>query len=90
MRVTAPKYTDHNSALEYFPIDTLYDRRQKHMLKFSLKCTYDIHNKKIFPKNVNMRGKDVFHVNFARTSQYMNSAVPQCQRMLNRHVKNEQ
>ena len=84
----AEKYSDYKSALEYFSIDTLCERRQKHMLKFAMKCTKDTHNMKIFPKNNNIRGKDVFHVNFARTSQYLNSAVPQCQRLLNMHVNN--
>ena len=88
--ILAEKYTDYMSALQYFSVDTLYNRRQKHMLKFALKCTNDTHNKNIFPKNDHMRGKDIFHVNFARTSQYMNSAVPQCQRLLNSHVNSKQ
>ena len=49
------------------------------------------YNQKMFPKNNNVRGKDVFEVNFARTSQYLNSAIPQCQRLLNtKFTKEEQ
>ena len=77
------KYIDYQSALEYFSMNTLAERRNKHMMKFSLKCTKDEFNYKLFPKNENVRGKDVFQVNFARTSQYLHSAVPQCQRLLN-------
>ena len=86
--ILAEKYLDYKSALSYFAMDTLFDRRQKHMLKFALKCTNDANNKKIFPRNENVKRKEVYQVNFARTSQYFNSAVPQCQRLLNSHVNN--
>ena len=75
--ILAEKYLDYKSALKHFSIDTLHERRQKHMLKFAIKCTKDMHNKQIFPKNDNFRAKEMFHVNFARTSQYLKSAVPQ-------------
>ena len=81
--ILSSKYTDYQSALTYFSLDTLFQRRQTHMSKFAVKCTEDPINKKLFPKNDNIRGKDVFRVNFARTSQYLNSTVPQCQRLLN-------
>ena len=85
--ILTDKYSDYSSALLYFSLDTLAERRQKHMLKFTLKCTNDKFNGRLFPKNENLRGKDIYHVNYARTSQYLNSAVPQCQRMLNSHIK---
>ena len=77
------KYTDYQSALRYFSIDTLAERRWKHMFRFSVKCTKDSNNYKMYPKNENVRGKDFYKVNFARTSQYLHSTVPQCQRALN-------
>ena len=46
--ILAEQYIDYISALEYFSIDSLSDRRQTHMLKFSLKCTNDTYNKKYF------------------------------------------
>ena len=64
-------YTDYSSALKYFSLDTLCERRQKHMLKFTLKCTSDSFNKKLFPHNGN-RVKDVYKVDYARTGQYLN------------------
>ena len=82
-------FIDYNSALSHFSIDTLLQRRQKHMEKFSVKCIKDVNNHKIFPRNENVRGKHAFHVNFARTSQYLHSAVPQCQRLLNKLVNKE-
>ena len=84
--ILGDKFVDYNSALSYFSLETLIERRMKHMLKFSLKCTKDAYNHTMFPKNTNIRGKDVFQVNFARTSQYLHSAVPQCQRLLNTEV----
>ena len=87
--ILADRYVNYKSALIYFKMDTLAERRDKHMLKFTLKCTKDPHNQKMFPKNVNIRGKDIYHVNFARTSQYLHSAVPQCQRLLNDEANKE-
>ena len=87
--ILGDKFTDYNSALSYFSMDTLLIRRNKHMEKFAIKCTKDKYNHTLFPRNSNVRGKDVFHVNFARTSQYLKSAVPQCQRLLNTLVSKE-
>ena len=85
--ILADKYIDYQTSLEHFSIDTLYTRRQKHMEKFAIKCTEDKLNHTMFPTNQNVRGKDLFQVNFARTSQYLNSTIPQCQRFLNTHSK---
>ena len=43
--ISDEKYCDYKSALKHFSIDTLHERRQKHMLKFAIKCTKDMHNK---------------------------------------------
>ena len=88
--ILGEKYTDYSSALSYFSMNTLLGRRNRHMENFSIKCTKDKYNHRMFPKNANVRGKDVFHVNFARSSQYMKSAVPQCQRLLNTLVSKEE
>ena len=37
-----------------------------------------------------MRDREKFKVNFARTQQYQNSAIPYCQRLLNKHVREKQ
>ena len=82
--ILADKYTNYESALSHFHMESLYQRRENHMKKFALKCTQDQFNQSIFPKNQNVRGKDLYEVNFARTSQYLNSTIPQCQRLLNK------
>ena len=81
--ILADKYVDYQTSLQHFSIDTLHQRRANHMKKFAIKCTEDQFNRSMFPKNQNVRGKDVFQVNFARTNQYMKSTIPQCQRILN-------
>ena len=49
----------------------------------------------MFPENQNLendidiRNREHFKVNFARTNAYKNSAVPFCQRLLNDHHRNK-
>ena len=76
------KYTSYDEALQLCSLETLETRREKHMIKFSLRCVNDYFNSKMFPVN-NTKSKEHFQVNYARTSQYLNSAIPQCQRLLN-------
>ena len=77
------EYKDYSSALKLCNMSSLQDRRSERMLKFSLKCTRDKYNSKIFPLNTNSHIREIFKVNFARTNKYLKSAVPQCQRILN-------
>ena len=79
-------YIDYQSALELCSIVTLSKRRQDRLIRFSLKCINDKFNKNIFPVNENSHNRDSYVVNFARTSKYLKSAVPQCQRLLNKIV----
>ena len=81
--ILAYKHTDYQSALMYFSIDTLSNRRQTKTNMFAIKCIQDENNQRLFPRNVNVKGKGVYHVNFPRTSQYLKSTIPQCQRYLN-------
>ena len=81
------EYIDYNSALKACGMKTLHDRRNDRMLNFAIKCLKDKYNKNIFPLNLNPRNRETFTVNFARTTQYYKSAVPQCQRLLNSYVK---
>ena len=83
-------YIDYESALQLCDLDSLHDRRQSRMMSFAVKCVNDKFNKSIFPLNTNKHNKDIFQVNFARTNKYFNSAVPQCQRILNQLAKDEQ
>ena len=81
--ILGEKYLNYDDALKYCSLETLDKRRQNHMIKFSLKCVSDDFNSKMFPKN-NTKSKEYFQVNFAKTTQYFNSAIPQCQRLLNK------
>ena len=83
--ILGDKYIDYQTSLEYFSLVTLQERRQTHMEKFAIKCTEEKFNYTMFPKNNSVRNKEEYQVNFARTSQYMKSTIPQCQRFLNTH-----
>ena len=58
--ILADKYVDYQTSLQHFSIDTLHQRRANHMKKFAIKCTEDQFNPSMFPKNQNVRGKEVF------------------------------
>ena len=81
-------YTDYQTALQMCAIDTLAKRRQDRLKSFSIKYPKDKFNSKMFPRNWNPHNKDKFVVNFARTNKYLKSAVPQCQRLLNKLASN--
>ena len=74
-------------------LEKLSTRRVARCLDFSLKCTEHAQNSRFFPKNPNLvssnevRDREAFKVNFARTKQYQNSAIPYCQKLLNEHVR---
>ena len=82
---------DYPSALEFCGLQTLYERREKRCLDFSLKCIKHPKNQRIFQKNPGynhrVRASEPFTINFANTSTYKDSAVPFCQRLLNRHFE---
>ena len=81
-------FENYDSAMKLCSLSSLEERRSARMLNFALKCTQDKFNNAIFPLNINPNNRESFQVNFARTSKYFNSAVPQCQRMLNEFVNN--
>ena len=81
-------YVNYSSALEMCGLESLYDRRQKRCIDFALKSVKHSRNRKMFPLNKiehghNIREKEIFKVNFARTEKYRKSAIPYCQRLLN-------
>ena len=81
-------YFDYESALKDCGLKTLYERRESRLLNFSLKCISDKNNANFSPKNAKPIGGEVFKVNFARTSKYFKSTIPQAQRRLNAYFKN--
>ena len=84
-------YVSYDAACEMTGLEKLYDRRSSRCLDFGLKSVKHPQNSRFFPQNVldenqvNLRNREPFHVNFARTSQYKNSAIPYIQRRLNEH-----
>ena len=88
-------YISYSAALEMTGLQTLHERREERCLNFSIKCIKHSRNSRFFPLNANIQnGKTVlgekFVVNYARTEDYRQSAIPYCQRLLNVHYKNKQ
>ena len=89
-------YISYRSALEVSGLDLLSDRRRSRCLDFSLKCTKDENTSRFSPRNPNLdltleaRNREEFLVNFSRTKQYQNSAIPFCQRLLNDYMMNQE
>ena len=85
-------YVSYSAALEMCGLETLSDRRQERCLSFSLKSIKHTKNRRLFPLNPStsehfVRQKEIFQVNFAKTDDYKKSAIPFCQRLLNKHLK---
>ena len=86
-------YKSYESALTLTSMETLSARRLARCLDFSLKCIKHKENTRFSPRNPNIgkskeiRDREEFTVNFARTKQYQRSAIPFCQRLLNTHFK---
>ena len=82
-------YVDYDSALRTCDIQTLADRREQRRLDFTLKCTKHEKNGRMFPVNPQynnrIRESEPYQVNFANTERYKKSAIPYCQRLLNKH-----
>ena len=88
--ILGEKYENYQTALEYLGLESLEVRRKQRCLDFALKCIKHPRNHRLFPvkqnnNNHDMRTKEKFKVNFARTTTYQNSTIPYCQRLLNSH-----
>ena len=81
-------YTSYSEALEKLNMQSLYERREQRLINFALKCTEDPCISHIFPRNKNTSSREKYQVNFARTSTYYKSTVPQAQRRLNQLCNN--
>ena len=84
-------YVSYEAALEMTGLQTLSQRRLNRCLDFSQKCVKHPRNKRLFPINPStsdhfIRRRETFQVNFGRTDDYKNSAIPFCQRLLNQHL----
>ena len=87
------EYLSDESALVLAGLEKLLARRNSRCLYFSLKCIAHDHNKRFFPRNPNIgsipevREREHFVVNLARTKHNRESAIPFCQRLLNSHFR---
>ena len=83
---------DYFEALKLCNLKSLFDRREARTLSFGKKSSKHPSLKRLFPLHEdvledqpNLRNQEKFHVNFARTASYQNSAIPSIQRRLNKH-----
>ena len=74
-------------------LQSLKMRRQGRYLSFNLICMKHPLNSRLFPKNPdknhNIRDQETFVVNHANHNFYRDLAVPYCQRLLNKHVRDQ-
>ena len=92
--ILGDNYVSYEAALEMTGLETLHERREQRCRKFALKCIKHPTNHRLFPKNTNqemngmeVRNRESFEVNFARIESYRISAIPYCQRILNKHFQ---
>ena len=92
----SPKLLDghlyYQEALRICKLKSLFLRREGRMLDFGRKCILHPTLSRLFPPNQaihddphSVRSREMFHVNFARTEVYRDSAIPTIQRRLNQH-----
>ena len=92
--ILGKKYTSYNNALKELNIESFHDRRESLCLKFAKKCLKVDKLRKMFPKkasmhNMSKRKFECYRVNRTLTNRYLNSAIPQMQRLLNFDKKKE-
>ena len=85
-------YVSYENALIATGLKTLHTRREERSLKFGLKALKQKQTMNLFPKNQvessqDVRGRETYHVNFAHTEAYKQSAIPTIQRMLNKRAE---
>ena len=83
-------HMDYAAALNLCQLDSLFLRRNNRMISFGKKCIKHPSLNRLFPINPTIhedphqvRDREVFQVNHARTVSYQNSAIPVIQRRLN-------
>ena len=74
-------YISYEAALEMTELETLNSRREQRCLNFALKCLKHENNSRLFPINpisdeaASLREREYYHVNYAHTETYWNSAI---------------
>ena len=92
--ILGKRYTSYKDALKLLNIESLEDRRSSLCLKFAKNCLKVDKLRKMFPKSSTLhemkkRKAESFIVNRTLTERYLNSAIPQMQRMLNCYQKKQ-
>ena len=87
-------YLSYDSALTSTGLLSLKARREKRELTFALKCAKHPTNSSMFPMNPsqdphNVRNREKYQVNQAKTEAYRTSTIPHLQRRLNLHSANK-
>ena len=94
--ILGDNFISYEAALEMTGLQKLSDRRQSRCLEYGLKSLKNPVNKRYFPENPNLnltltaREREKYTVNFARTKQYQQSAIPYIQRLLNLDAKEKE
>ena len=87
-------YVSYDAAMEMTGLKALNTRREERCLSYALKAVKHPVNSTKFPKKTvesshDIREREQYHVNFARTEAYRLSAVPSLQRLLNATVQGQ-
>ena len=77
------EYLSYDQALRDLNLDSLEVRRKSLCLKFAKRSVKHKKAKELFPLNEDSRNRDVYKVQFAKTSRLRDSSIPQLQRALN-------
>ena len=90
--ILGQEYDGYDNALKLTGFKTLYQRWEDRCLSFLLKSLKHPVHKRLFPVNPRfgenpdyLREREPFVVNFAKTSSYKTSIIPNCQSLLNKH-----
>ena len=84
-------YVGHIESCKMVGIVPLAERRQSRMLAYAIKCANHPQNSRCLPLNEawqvdpQTREREMFKVNFARTSTFKMSTIATCQPLLNAH-----
>ena len=85
--ILGQSYSNYESALNILNLEDLQARRNYLCKKFAIKCTQNEKTKNMFKLNAkinrNLKYREKYQVEFARTARYKQSAIPQMQRLLN-------
>ena len=94
--ILSESYISYDAALEMTGLEMLSSRRERRCLDFALKCLDHDKHSRLFPLNpayssqLNTRQSETILVNFANTETYRMSAIPYCQRLLNKHFESDE